>query len=324
MQFEFSSDKKMSFITQEHLPDNYSGIILPGAIVHSYRGNIGEIILQQIQESKYILQYNFFHFLERFSLRFSEKKIFLQTFLAVKNDIEYHIRGLGKFNLKQGQFMVLHGPKAFITSHFEKDLRVATLEAYYTREIVDQLAEFIPPLSYFLKQNEGEKIFFIGQPGVYASPEAREIASEILHSPFDEAKNKFYFDHKLREYLFLLLASTRERPPRQMFTQDELAILEKVKVIVTSKLGEHYTISELAREVGMGEFKLKHAFKKIYGVGIFEYQLHDRMREAKRLLEETDMPIKRISVNMGYKYVTSFITAFRQYHGYPPSTLRNK
>ena len=324
MQFEFSSDRKISLIAQEHLPENYKGIILPGAIVHSFRGNIGEMILQQIQENKYILQYNFFHFFERFRLRYHEKKMFLQTFLAVKNDIEYHISGLGKFNLKQGQFMVMHGPKVSVTSHFEKDKTVEILETYYTREVVEQLAEFIPPLSYLLRQNEKEKLFFIGQPGAYASPEAREIAREILNSPFDEAKNKFYFDHKLREYLFLLLAATRERPRREMLTREELAILEKVKSIVTSKLGEHYTIAELAREVGMGEFKLKHAFKKIYGVGIFEYQLHDRMREAKRLLEETDMPIKRISVNMGYKYVTSFITAFRQYHGYPPSTLRNK
>ena len=122
----------------------------------------------------------------------------------------------------------------------------------------------------------------------------------------------------------MLLATTKKRRRRQILSPDELAILQKVKDIVTSKLGEHFTLPDLAREVGMGEFKLKNAFKKTYGVGIFEYQLHDRMRESKKLLEETEMPIKFISKNMGYKYVTSFITAFRKYFGYPPSVLRNE
>jgi AraC-like DNA-binding protein len=46
------------------------------------------------------------------------------------------------------------------------------------------------------------------------------------------------------------------------------------------------------------------------------------MSEAKKLLLETNKPIKDIAGLVGYNYLTNFIAAFRNYFGQPPGQFR--
>jgi AraC-like DNA-binding protein len=80
----------------------------------------------------------------------------------------------------------------------------------------------------------------------------------------------------------------------------------------------------LAKEVGMNDYKLKIAFRQLFGMGLFEYHLGLRMNEARRLLEETNKPVKAIAKLTGYSRITSFITTFRKFFGYTPSSVRKR
>jgi len=83
------------------------------------------------------------------------------------------------------------------------------------------------------------------------------------------------------------------------------------------------TITALARSVGLNEAKLMHAFKRVFGCTIFDYTQALRMRQARQLLETTDLSITEIAFDVGYEYSSNFATAFKRHFGITPSAARD-
>lgn len=84
------------------------------------------------------------------------------------------------------------------------------------------------------------------------------------------------------------------------------------------------TIPELARMVGVNEFKLKNGFREMYGHTVYEYVQKQRMAVAKNLLENEDLTITQIAGMVGYINTSHFAAAFRRQNDMNPSDLRNR
>jgi AraC-like DNA-binding protein len=57
----------------------------------------------------------------------------------------------------------------------------------------------------------------------------------------------------------------------------------------------------------------------------FEALLEDaRRNQASRMLKETDLPVGEIATALGYGTPTSFVRAFRRWHGVTPGASRNR
>jgi AraC-like DNA-binding protein len=72
----------------------------------------------------------------------------------------------------------------------------------------------------------------------------------------------------------------------------------------------------------MSASKLKYAFKAVSGMTIHHYVTAVRVREAKRLLAETDMPIAQVAAQTGYKKPGAFTAVFKQHTGSKPIDYR--
>lgn len=105
-------------------------------------------------------------------------------------------------------------------------------------------------------------------------------------------------------------------------TKHDIQKLHEVKALITENIRVHYTIDDLARKAGVNRDKLKKGFKELFDVSPHECLVQERMKKAKELLEETDMPIKEIAYLTGYNY-TSFITKIKNYFGCSPASMRN-
>lgn len=84
------------------------------------------------------------------------------------------------------------------------------------------------------------------------------------------------------------------------------------------------TLVALARKMGLNDFKLKKAYKQLYGTTLFEDFLHARMDKARGLLEDTDNSIVGIAELVGYRNVSSFSVAFKKYFGCTPGEHRKR
>jgi AraC-like DNA-binding protein len=243
----------------------------------------------------------------------------------MKNNIHYMIRGIGLLNLSAGQFSLLHCNEQSFVASYEKNIIYHSLEINWSAAIVKENAPFFQLLEPVLEPHKANKNFFLGNPAHTANNKIIDVANEILKSPYDEASSGLMFQHKAREYFFLICVAIGRIPAAGLhLTDQEWKKIDEIAERLRNHPDKKFPIAGLAAESQMNTTKLKEGFKERYDSGMFEYQMEWRMNEAMRLLEETDMPLKEISAKIGYKGLSSFTTKFREYFGYPPGKVIRK
>lgn len=83
------------------------------------------------------------------------------------------------------------------------------------------------------------------------------------------------------------------------------------------------SLEMLAGQLGFSPSYWSNYFRETIGLPFPEYIWEMRLRLAKQLLQETDMPIKAIVAEIGYVDVSSFIRKFKQAEGLTPGQYRN-
>ncbi|HVM87932.1 MAG TPA: AraC family transcriptional regulator [Puia sp.] len=325
MDFDTATLSKLSFTIHDSLQEDFKGSVLPGSKPLTAIGKMGVLIVQEITEPLYRLQYNICNFAERTKLRFKEKSDALHASLALKNGIKYSAKGITDIHLNEGQCTILYAPHQPLTAIFEKNIESQLFEMYYSAELIKEFVPFFPFLSDHLSKNKNDKPFTIGDKDRWSCSKIRDISFELLHCSYEEKIRRFYFENKIRECLFVMLAQASESKPDQLtVSREEEDKAYFIKKTLSENINRHLTIPELSRMVGMNEFKLKFVFRQIFGKGMFEFQKEVRLKEAKRLLLDTNKPPKEIARITGYLRITSFITEFRKHFGYTPGSLRRK
>lgn len=84
------------------------------------------------------------------------------------------------------------------------------------------------------------------------------------------------------------------------------------------------TLSEVARSVGLNEYKLKRGFKETFGTTVFSYLTEQRLESAKRLLLDTDKTASEVGFELGYATAQHFHHAFKNRFGVTPNSMRRK
>jgi len=83
-------------------------------------------------------------------------------------------------------------------------------------------------------------------------------------------------------------------------------------------------VQELASLVNLSSSRLSHLFKARTGVSLQTFLSDLRLQRAAELLQSTDMPIKEISYQVGYRHAPSFVRAFRNKVGSSPNDYRSR
>lgn len=89
-----------------------------------------------------------------------------------------------------------------------------------------------------------------------------------------------------------------------------------------SRVDRRPDYAELAALVGMSVTTLRRQFRRATGRTLHHYHLECRIAEARRLLGESDEPIKQIAHRLGYRDVFYFTRQFSQLTGASPATYR--
>ena len=78
----------------------------------------------------------------------------------------------------------------------------------------------------------------------------------------------------------------------------------------------------VAKEVGMSYFHFSRAFKQSMGMSPTNFIAERRIERAKRLLQETELPISEIALRAGFSSQSHFTTSFRRVAGATPKAFR--
>jgi AraC-like DNA-binding protein len=94
------------------------------------------------------------------------------------------------------------------------------------------------------------------------------------------------------------------------------------RVLIAIEGNPFVTICELSRLVNLSHSRLSHLFKAAQGVSLNSFLANHRMERAAQLLRSTEMQIKEITYDAGYKQVPSFVRAFHKRFGASPTRYR--
>ncbi len=78
----------------------------------------------------------------------------------------------------------------------------------------------------------------------------------------------------------------------------------------------------VAKDVRMSYFHFSRAFKQSMGMTATNYIAERRIERAKRMLEDTELPISEIALRSGFSSQSHFTTAFRRLAGATPKAFR--
>ena len=108
-----------------------------------------------------------------------------------------------------------------------------------------------------------------------------------------------------------------------VLTAVDIERMHQAAAMMRLSLKSHFTIPQWAKKLNFPEKRLKRAFKKVHGTGLYAYLRQARMEKAKLMLRK-DEPIKAIILTIGYTNEGNFSKAFRKVAGESPSAWKER
>ena len=126
--------------------------------------------------------------------------------------------------------------------------------------------------------------------------------------------------------LHLLCAEDIQLVPMHLsaLTAQQVNAAKSAEKALTQDLSKRLSIAEVAREMGVGETSLKNWFRAVFGKNISVYLRDHRITEAKRLLDDTALPISAIGNTVGFENQSKFTQMFKKHCGLTPSDYRKR
>ena len=139
-----------------------------------------------------------------------------------------------------------------------------------------------------------------------------EAAMRILESAIENPVAP-----KLRQTFLVPPVGIVERESTAVYPVDPPWLAETL-LLLDKNLGTPISATDLAKAAGVSHTALQRAFRKAFGTTPGKYIMSVKMREAKRLLDESRINVKEVAARTGFSSQQYFSHAYRDFYGHPP------
>ena len=94
-----------------------------------------------------------------------------------------------------------------------------------------------------------------------------------------------------------------------------------MRTLSDTQLNRFPSIEALSKMAMMSSTKLKVRFKQTYGMKLYEFYNHHRLRAAKEMLKTGNYSVKQVGVNIGFSNLSNFAKAFKKEFGTLPKEI---
>ena len=152
-----------------------------------------------------------------------------------------------------------------------------------------------------------------------------QVIQQIIHCNYADHLKKLFLLSKSIELLVLSAEACKQAADKKEVFIKNKTDKEKliaVRDLINDRLHCPPNLSEIARIVGMNEYKLKRGFKETFSNTVFGYLTEQRLQLAYQYLRDTDKTAAEISYELGYASPQHFNNAFKKKFGITPYAVR--
>jgi AraC-like DNA-binding protein/mannose-6-phosphate isomerase-like protein (cupin superfamily) len=101
-------------------------------------------------------------------------------------------------------------------------------------------------------------------------------------------------------------------------------LLHRVKQIVNANFSRDLRIADIAYQVGLSPEYLSRQFSKQMGQTLAAYINAQRLKSSFNMIQNTNMPLKQIAAECGFRNVNYFTTMFKKFFSVTPNYMRKQ
>lgn len=148
-------------------------------------------------------------------------------------------------------------------------------------------------------------------------------AVDYICKPFvaDEVLARVSLHIDLAQRLRQVASPDTSNVPPLHLNADEVLVNAAMTLLV-ARVADKLSMSELVSELGTNERHLNECFRQHTDMTVFVWLREQRLREARRLLAETQLDIASIAEQLGYHSQSHFSNAFHERSGISPREYR--
>ncbi|MDO5478197.1 MAG: AraC family transcriptional regulator [Clostridia bacterium] len=228
-------------------------------------------------------------------------------------EILYVIKGSGVlhydsliYNISEGDLVIIN---SFAVHYTEKENNLS----YHV---------FIPYNDYF--SSNGLNLASMNFTPIVRDISAKEKFIALIDAIAEKDKLS---EAKIRlaamDFLIFISENHSEKPQEISVKKIDLSIRQALSCIL-SNYSEDISAEAISKHVGFSKFHFLRQFKNATGLTFSSFLNSVRIDNAKKLLSETNLPIKEICYMTGFESEAYFSKIFKEKEGYTPSEYRKK
>ncbi|HVX52440.1 MAG TPA: AraC family transcriptional regulator [Chitinophagaceae bacterium] len=245
---------------------------------------------------------------------------------GLKGDYKFLYRQLNTtYDLAGGHHNIMYS-KGFDIVVENKTLELETFGVQFPPELFMQFTKNASDhLQRFTEDIMAGRSVMLSENWGAVSPAIQQVIQQVIHCNYaGELKNLFLLSKSI-ELLVLCAESYKAANQERLFIKSKT---DKEKIIaardfVNRRIDNPPNLSEIARAVGMNEYKLKRGFKETFNTTVFGYLTEQRLHVAQQYLRDTDKTAAEIAAELGYATPQHFNNAFKKRFGVTPFSVRN-
>lgn len=150
----------------------------------------------------------------------------------------------------------------------------------------------------------------------------RREGKEVYYTAADTPRTRLL--HGVIEDIFEMDCPMEAQFEESHSYDSQIGAVRQAHDLMTADLSVRWTVEALSARFHLSATTLKTEFKRVYGQSVAAYMKEYRMREAARLLRQTDLAVGEVALRVGYGNGSKFTQAFRDIFGILPKDYRRR
>ncbi|GFR37026.1 AraC family transcriptional regulator [Insulibacter thermoxylanivorax] len=240
-------------------------------------------------------------------------------------EIYYLLSGERFYFIDNQMYLVQAGDLVFIDQYALHQTRDTGI-SHHERILIEFAPEFLKPLQIETSDLLSELFIRGGQIIRLAAKERKEIESILFELVRESAKQQAFGELNIKMLLVHLLIRAARSNPKSLEQRDVFhpTLREIIGWISMNFRDPSLSLEQISEKFSISKYYLCRLFKQNTGYTFTSYVNLLRIREAQRLLRETDDKIMTICERSGFENVHHFCRVFKQISHVSPMQYRKE